>query len=326
MKFEFYLLEDYLKLSLEERSGITELCFENLSLYHKHKHEAMIKGYSRLGPIGSSKILKKYEHKEIKQLPQDFFTGLDPKILKTLRITACNNLKSLPEEVLNFTNLENFSLGTINLDSFSDDQLREYEYYYFTFDITAAKNLTHLPDNFFRKLQNLRTLDLEGCKSLTQLPEGIENLVNLTHLDLSFCSKLTKLPSGIENLVNLTHLNFLHCSKLTKLPSGIEKFTKLNFLNLHGMENLEKTQDLMEQLRIMLHKKDLQLILPQHIKIGEIDCHFVVSGQIQSEEGVLKTTDVKKPQPSSTDNRGSPSASITNPANISARTGVESFK
>ena len=302
MKFEFYLLEDYLKLSLEERSGITELCFENLSLYHKHKHEAMIKGYSRLGPIGSSKILKKYEHKEIKQLPQDFFTGLDPKILKTLRITACNNLKSLPEEVLNFTNLENFSLGTINLDSFSDDQLREYEYYYFTFDITAAKNLTHLPDNFFRKLQNLRTLDLEGCKSLTQLPEGIENLVNLTHLDLSFCSKLTKLPSGIE------------------------KFTKLNFLNLHGMENLEKTQDLMEQLRIMLHKKDLQLILPQHIKIGEIDCHFVVSGQIQSEEGVLKTTDVKKPQPSSTDNRGSPSASITNPANISARTGVESFK
>ena len=300
MKFEFYLLEDYLKLSLEERSGITELCFENLSLYYKH------------------------EHKEITQLPQDFFTGLDPKILKTLRITACNNLESLPEKVLDFTKLENFSLGTINLDNI-DKEISE-KYYYTLYDINAAESLTHLPDNFFRKLQNLRTLDLEGCKSLTQLPEGIENLVNLTHLDLSFCSKLTKLPSGIENLVNLTHLNFLHCSKLTKLPSGIEKFTKLNFLNLHGMENLEKTQDLMEQLRIMLHKKDLQLILPQHIKIGEIDCHFVVSGQIQSEEGVLKTTDVKKPQPSSTDNRGSPSASITNPANISARTGVESFK
>ncbi|KAK3424220.1 hypothetical protein EUGRSUZ_F01017 [Eucalyptus grandis] len=76
------------------------------------------------------------------------------------------------------------------------------------------------------KLGHLRKLDLQGCSSLDEVPEGMEMLVNLRYLDLDG-TKIETLTQGVlGNLVNLQYL------MIKKVRAGeVAKLKKLEALD-----------------------------------------------------------------------------------------------
>ena len=80
-------------------------------------------------------------------------------------------------------------------------------------------------------LENLTTLRLKNCESLTHVP-SLAKLTILKKLDISR-SRIKEIPHGLEMLVNLTYLD-LHAPDLKKMPLGIlPKLTQLQVLKLN---------------------------------------------------------------------------------------------
>jgi hypothetical protein len=60
---------------------------------------------------------------------------------------------------------------------------------------------------------------LEGCSSLTALPEGLARLTDLQVLNLAGCSKVQEVPAAVWQLSDLLELDLSGCSGLTTLPA-----------------------------------------------------------------------------------------------------------
>ncbi|MFO0951649.1 MAG: COR domain-containing protein [Isosphaeraceae bacterium] len=80
------------------------------------------------------------------------------------------------------------------------------------------------------KLTALRTLDLSGCKSLTDL-SALEKLTALNSLNLSYCKSLTDL-SALEKLTALNSLDLSCCESLRSFMPVRSLLTHLNELYL----------------------------------------------------------------------------------------------
>jgi hypothetical protein len=61
-------------------------------------------------------------------------------------------------------------------------------------------------------------IGLEGCSSLTSLPEGLGNFTSLTKCYVGGCSCLTTMTEEVENRTSLTKSDFGGCCSLTTLP------------------------------------------------------------------------------------------------------------
>lgn len=83
-------------------------------------------------------------------------------------------------------------------------------------------------DEFFRKIRNLRVLDL-SCSNFVRLPNSIGELVHLRYLSLP--RTLNMLPESVSKLLHLESLCFHKCS-LEKLPAGITMLVNLRHLNI----------------------------------------------------------------------------------------------
>jgi hypothetical protein len=107
--------------------------------------------------------------------------------------------------------------------------------------------LTEIPEGI-EELINLKNLYL-GNNQLTNLPEWIKELINLQKLDLSF-NKLTSLPEGIRVLINLEVLD-LSDNKLTSLPEGISELKNLQslYLGYNGLTSLPEWIKELKKLR-----------------------------------------------------------------------------
>ncbi|GFZ04799.1 hypothetical protein Acr_17g0003710 [Actinidia rufa] len=119
-------------------------------------------------------------------------------------------------------------------------------------DLSENSYLEKLP-NSISDLENLTTLKLQGCMSLTyvpplgklralqeldlsfthikEVPEGVDRLHALHVLDLSMNQDLEKLPNSISDLENLTALKLRGCRRLTYVPP-LGKLRALQELNL----------------------------------------------------------------------------------------------
>jgi len=146
----------------------------------------------------------------------------------TRLILVKENLKEIPENILNLTNLTYLNIygGDLSLElppSIGNlTKLTELNLH--------NNNLTNIPDTI-GNLTNLTKLDLSYNK-LSTIPDTIGLLTNLIELDLSK-NNLTELPDWTKNLTNLRKL-VLNNNKLTDLPDTIGLLTNLTSLNLNN--------------------------------------------------------------------------------------------
>jgi hypothetical protein len=86
------------------------------------------------------------------------------------------------------------------------------------------------------KLQNLQTLDLDGCKKLQTLPNGIGNLIKLRQLYIT--TQQSNFPEDLDKLSSLDILAFNYCDNLIFSFEGIQ-FPKLKLLSFSSCGNLK---------------------------------------------------------------------------------------
>lgn len=145
--------------------------------------------------------------------------------LKKLEIKC--DLKELPEEIGNLTNLTELDLSKNKLTSLPKE-------------IGNLTNLTKLNLSTNRQLRNLPK-EIGNLTNLTELHLDktdiysllhIENLTNLTHLHLGFNPRV-----DLEKIKNLTNLKVLEISAGTKnatLPSNIQNLPNINIYEVGG--------------------------------------------------------------------------------------------
>ncbi|XP_052139490.1 putative disease resistance protein RGA4 isoform X2 [Oryza glaberrima] len=154
------------------------------------------------------------------------------KKLRVLNIMYCLCLRQQWSEFFGtFCNLQSINLaridGTHNLfSSFACHKLRTLT--------LCETEITRLPQ-CLTVVSTLEYIDLQNCRGLLELSEGIGNLERLEVLNLKGCSKLGGLPVGIGQL---THLQRLH---LFVIGGSCEhaRITELRNLNLLTDNDLE---------------------------------------------------------------------------------------
>ena len=89
-------------------------------------------------------------------------------------------------------------------------------------DLEGADIVT-LPTSL-RLLNTLLTLDMSGCRSLTDLPKAMGELTSLKSLSLRECEKLPALPDSLSCLPSWEILDITVCSSVTSLPDSFGDF------------------------------------------------------------------------------------------------------
>ncbi|KAG0564194.1 hypothetical protein KC19_8G091000, partial [Ceratodon purpureus] len=100
---------------------------------------------------------------------------------------------------------------------------------------------------------NLLKLNLEGCTSITTLPDSIGQLSRLQTLDLFGCKNLQKLPSTIGQLSQLELLHLQECKSLESLPDSITALPRLQRLYLDTCTSLSKVPETMGLMTGLTH-------------------------------------------------------------------------
>ena len=126
-----------------------------------------------------------YKNMELIELPRSIVSLSN---LRTLMIVECNKLRCLPD-----------SHHSRSPHDFSDDGSRRFG----NLDlrilcIVFCLSFEKLPASLCR-MKNLETLDLAGCKCLSELPEQIGNLQSLTDLRLTY-TNIRSLPISLYRL------------------------------------------------------------------------------------------------------------------------------
>ncbi|XP_057987383.1 disease resistance protein RUN1-like isoform X1 [Hevea brasiliensis] len=123
--------------------------------------------------------------------------------------------------------------------------------------LPQSKYLTTIPD--LSEAINIESIDLQGCKSLVELPSSIQYLSKLEHLNLRLCKALKNLPCRIDSKFlrefhltkcynvntcpeifgNLKNLD-LSWTAVKELPASIFKLTDLSYLDLTGCSKITK--------------------------------------------------------------------------------------
>ncbi|MFQ6651019.1 hypothetical protein Gotur_023380, partial [Gossypium turneri] len=143
------------------------------------------------------------------------------KSLRTLVLSYCYELVSLPRSLKFLTKLEHLNIF-----------------------MCLRINLKMEPEEEEDKdLQlSLKTLSLDNLCALTDLPRLLlqGSSSTLQHLRIVFCPRLPVLPAWLLNLTSLHKLEIKGCFYWSALPEGIDRLTNLRELTIHGCPELSK--------------------------------------------------------------------------------------
>nr|XP_023920434.1 TMV resistance protein N-like [Quercus suber] len=103
-------------------------------------------------------------------------------------------------------------------------------------DLENCKSLSNLPSRF--EMESLEILILSGCSKIKRIPEFMTNMEHLWKLHLDGTA-IMKLPSSVEHLTNIASLHLRDCKNLVCLPSIICSFKSLKDINLAGCSKLD---------------------------------------------------------------------------------------
>ncbi|XP_034704508.1 putative disease resistance protein At3g14460 isoform X2 [Vitis riparia] len=173
-----------------------------------------------------------------------FPKGQLPTSLKSLHIEFCENLKSLPEEMMGMCALEDFL-------------------------IVGCHSLIGLPKGGLPA--TLKRLTITDCERLESLPEGImhqhsTNAAALQALEIRKCPSLTSFPRG-KFPSTLERLDIEDCEHLESISEEMFHSTNnsLQSLILRRYPNLKTLPDCLNTLTNLLIEdfENLELVLPQ---------------------------------------------------------------
>jgi len=128
-------------------------------------------------------------------------------------------------------------------------------------NLGGCELLKQLPSSIGRLRKLTRSLNLGGCKSLTDFLYFVEDL-NISRLILEGCEQLRQIPPSIGHLRNLTVLNLRDCKSFVNLPHFVDHLN-LKELNLEGCVQLRQIHPCIGNLRklVYLNLKDCKSIV-----------------------------------------------------------------
>ncbi|KAL8497396.1 hypothetical protein ACS0TY_020913 [Phlomoides rotata] len=169
-------------------------------------------------------------------IPKPLFLN-NPR-LKSLKISSCPKLASLPPSIGALTALESLSISHCEeLKSLPREMVGLTSLQ--TLEIIQCSGLISLPDESMQGLVSLRSLSIENCSSLCSLPHTMQNLAALEHLTVMYCPNLVHLHV-MQEFRALQSLNILSCASFKSLPRGLEDALSLLNLEIHGCPELQE--------------------------------------------------------------------------------------
>ncbi|MBA0819478.1 hypothetical protein Gohar_021885 [Gossypium harknessii] len=130
------------------------------------------------------------------------------KSLRTLFLSNCHGLVSLPWSLKFLTKLEHFKIyfcDKINLEmELEEEENKDLQLRPKTFTTCGLYALRDLPQLLLQgSSSTLQQLQIMNCPNLSVLPAWPLNLTSLGELDIFSCRNLSALPEGIDRLTNL---------------------------------------------------------------------------------------------------------------------------
>ncbi|MED6212495.1 hypothetical protein PIB30_083883 [Stylosanthes scabra] len=163
--------------------------------------------------------------------------------LKNLQIERCENLESISMSEPPHTALQRLVIyGCSKLVSLAEEGLSAPNLT--SLDVVYCDKLEALPCNMDTLLQNLQSLDIQGCRGISRFPEG-GLPPNLKKLGMSVYEEQLRGLSSIGKLEGLTHLGIIgwECESITIPKVGLlphlPSLTTLIFQGFPKLETLE---------------------------------------------------------------------------------------
>ncbi|KAF4362803.1 hypothetical protein F8388_022460 [Cannabis sativa] len=159
--------------------------------------------------INENNLKKLSKLKKLKSIHVKLTGDEKDESLRLLGICGCENLKALPNDLINCTALRSLIIDRcdqLNLASeFIDKDVKLRLDRFLIFELPQTTDLPQWLQQAANTLQKLYIID---CPKLSRLPES------KTHLVIRNCPELLSLPDGMEGLTSLTHLKIEDCDAL----------------------------------------------------------------------------------------------------------------
>ncbi|KAL8209312.1 hypothetical protein R6Q57_006044 [Mikania cordata] len=207
----------------------------------------------------------KFQCKYSEVLPS--WSGNVEKLL-SFGLCACTNLESFSASICGLKHLTALTLkGSIPelpKDLWKLESLEQLT--------LCMQEIKHLPDGICM-LKHLKSLYLEFCGLLEQLPMDLGGLECLEKLALSFCRSLRDIPDSICQLKCLKELDLPFCRLVEKLPQELGRLECLERLDIAGA-GISRLPESIIQLK---HLKSLDLTCCEFLEqlpmdLGGLEC------------------------------------------------------
>ncbi|XP_004509177.1 probable disease resistance protein At5g66900 [Cicer arietinum] len=179
------------------------------------------------------------------------FPELMEKMIK-LKVLIAINHGFRPSELNNFellsslSNLNRIRLEGISVPSFGTlKTLKKLSLYMCKTKLAFEKGSILISDAF----PNLEDFNIDYCKDVVALPNGVCDILPLKKLSVTNCHNLFSLPQEIGKLENLELLRLISCTDLEELPDSIDRLSNLRLLDISNCISLSSLPDDIGNLR-----------------------------------------------------------------------------
>ncbi|CAL0308146.1 unnamed protein product [Lupinus luteus] len=165
---------------------------------------------------------------------QSLFVGVKLPTLRTMTVTKCGSLKSLPLDINHFPRLETLLVENceyLDLTNGYDDLNSNLSLK--AIHLHSLPQLSTLPGWLQESTNTLQSLLVVECKNLDALPEWLSTLSFLVSFGMVNCPKLMFLPNYFHHLTALGYFRIEGCPELCRKcqPQVGEYWSKISHIN-----------------------------------------------------------------------------------------------
>ncbi|CAL0310070.1 unnamed protein product [Lupinus luteus] len=165
---------------------------------------------------------------------KSLFVGVKLPTLRTLTVTKCGSLESLPLDINHFPRLDTLLVDNceyLDLTNGYDDLKSNLRLK--AIRLHSLPQLLTLPSWLQKSTNTLQSLIIVDCKNFEVLPEWLSTLRFLGSIGMVNCPKLTFLPNDIHRLTALEYFRVEGCPELCRKcqPQVGEYWPKISQIN-----------------------------------------------------------------------------------------------